>query len=185
VNDLYDGKKSEGLENGAKKLDEKKIDDHYDTEKTDASTQAAAATEAPKAAGGPPAEIAGTQAAVQVDKKAKFVGDLYDGKHSDGLENGAKKHDYSTYTNDHYDDLNAKHKDAPAVAAKTETDTKSAAKPQKAAADAKPEAKAEGVPAELAGSLAEVKHKKKHHKKHHHSKKHNKEYAQADEQINE
>ena len=115
--------------------------------------------------------MAGTQAAAQVENKAKFINDHYDGKHSDGLENGAKKHDYSGYTIDHYDDKGAKHKDAPKAAVKAQSEAAPAEKP-----------KAAGPP-ELAGSLAEVSHKKKHHKKHH--KKHNKEYAQADEQINE
>ena len=44
------------------------------------------------------------------NSKTKFINDHYDGKKSDGLENGAKKHDYSAYTNDHYDDAEAKHK---------------------------------------------------------------------------
>ena len=47
------------------------------------------------------------------DNKAKFINDHYDGKHSDGLENGAKKFDYSAFTVDHYDDKGAKHKDVP------------------------------------------------------------------------
>jgi hypothetical protein len=34
---------------------------------------------------------------------AQYVNDHYDGKLSFGLENGARKHDYSTYTVDHYD----------------------------------------------------------------------------------
>lgn len=33
----------------------------------------------------------------------KYVNDHYDGKRSEGLENGARKHDFSTYTVDHYD----------------------------------------------------------------------------------
>ena len=38
------------------------------------------------------------------------MNDHYDGDKSDGLENGAKKHDYSKYTVNHYDDLDSKHK---------------------------------------------------------------------------
>ena len=69
----------------------------------------------------------------QVGQKTKWVNDHYDGKHSDGLENGAKKFDYAGYTVDHYDDAKAKHKDAggaavatPAPAAKAKVETKDA-----------------------------------------------------------
>ena len=57
-----------------------------------------------------------------------FINDHYDGKHSDGLENGAKKFDYSEFTVDHYDDKGAKHKDVP-VAKKAQTEEKKAAGP--------------------------------------------------------
>lgn len=127
VNDHYDGKLSDGLENGAKPHDFSTYTiDHYDSKKPVA------------AAAGPP-ELAGKQAAAQIPQpkqsiaQVKFINDHYDGKLSDGLENGSKKHDFSSYTVDHYDSK--------------KPDVKKEGKKDKGA---KKDAKKGGVPPELA-----------------------------------
>lgn len=126
VNDLYDGKHSDGLANGAKKHDYSEYTvNHYDdldAKHKDQGDAAEGVSEPAAKKGGVPAELAKTAAAkaslVQKekvnDKKDKFVGDLYDGKKSDGLENGAKKLDEKKI-DDHYDTKTTESKSAAQV----------------------------------------------------------------------
>ena len=124
-------------------------------------------------------------------KKEKFINDHYDGKHSDGLENG-KKSNIASYDNDHYDDLAAKHKEGnegavivPKLneAQKEKKNAKLAqdlAKPKEKKPEAeapKEEAKAEGEAPQAAAQIS------KKHKKHKHHHKKEKNYADADEKM--
>lgn len=114
--------------------------DHYDdtgAKHKDVPLATKATTEPPKTAGVPP-ELAGKQSAAQTG----YIGDLYDGEKSFKLETGAKKHDYSGYTPDHYDSV--KPKKAKGGKAK---------KGEKKAETKKPAAKG-GVPTELQGTKA-------------------------------
>ena len=53
--------------------------------------------------------MAGKQQAASI-AQVGYVNDLYDGKKSDGLENGAKKTNYEGYSPDHYDSVKEKKK---------------------------------------------------------------------------
>jgi len=53
--------------------------------------------------------LAGKQQAASI-AQVGYVNDLYDGKKSNGLENGAKKINYEGYSPDHYDSVKEKKK---------------------------------------------------------------------------
>jgi hypothetical protein len=117
--------------------------DHYDIDvkepKKAEKKAAAAQKEAPK----------------QVFAQGKYVNDLYDGDKSIKLENGFPKHDFSSYTIDHYE--------SPKAGAKAGKKGKKGAKkggvpPELAGTGAPKQAKAQaaakGMPAELTGTGA-------------------------------
>ena len=210
INDHYDGKHSDGLENGKKSNIASYDNDHYDDlaakhkggndvaeaqpKLTKAQIDGKAAMEEPLA---PKKEAAKPEALVEKSskhhKKEKFINDHYDGKHSDGLENG-KKSNIASYDNDHYDDLAAKHKEGNegAVIVPKLTEAQKEKKNAKLAQDIanpkkeekkpeaeapKEEAKAEGEAPQAAAQIS------KKHKKHKHHHKKEKNYADADEKM--
>ena len=81
----------------------------------------------------------------QSEINTKYVNDLYDGKLSNGLENGAKKNDFSSYTPDHYDSKKPESKKAKGDDKKANAGKGMDAKKGK-------DAKNGGVPLELKGT---------------------------------
>ena len=141
---------SDGLNNGYVHNYSNYTIDHYDSKKLAAvnktqPTKALAvnATQANSTSNS-------TISTAQVGKKQKFVNDHYDGKHSDGLENGAKKHDYSTYTIDHYDNKKPDAKDVKVATPAAGVPPELSGKQAKAQTEATPEVKAEAPKADAA-----------------------------------